>query len=96
MITKQLQKKIIICLPTYNEARNLAQITKAVLEILPHTLILIIDDNSPDGTGQIADNLAQKNPNISVLHRFRKEGLGRAYINGFRTVLSNRNIELIA
>ncbi|MCP4347418.1 MAG: polyprenol monophosphomannose synthase [Desulfobacterales bacterium] len=96
MNDKQLQEKIIICVPTYNEAHNLRQITKAILRALPHAFILIIDDNSPDGTGIIANQLAEKNPNISVLHRFRKEGLGRAYINGFRTALDRTdNIKLI-
>ncbi len=96
MNDKQLQEKIIICLPTYNEAHNIRQITGAIQQILPHAFILIIDDNSPDGTGLIADQLTEKNPNISVLHRFRKEGLGRAYINGFRTVLNKADIKLIA
>jgi dolichol-phosphate mannosyltransferase len=82
-------KKIVICLPTYNEAANLPQITEAILRIIPSAVILVIDDNSPDGTGAVAEKMRLENPQISVLHRVRKEGLGRAYLEGFRTVLKN-------
>ncbi len=82
-------KKIVVCLPTYNEVKNLPQIAEAVLRIIPSALILVIDDNSPDGTGAVAEKMAQENPQISVLHRAQKQGLGRAYIDGFRTVLKN-------
>ncbi|XXF80555.1 polyprenol monophosphomannose synthase [Myxococcaceae bacterium GXIMD 01537] len=77
----------LVCIPTYNERENIAPITEAVLRADPRVDILIVDDNSPDGTGQIADELAAKNPRVKVLHREKKEGLGRAYLHAFRTAL---------
>lgn len=78
----------LICIPTYNEAGNLARFVDAVHEVCPDCDLLIIDDNSPDGTGEIADHLAQDHRGIHVLHRPHKEGLGRAYIDGFRWALA--------
>lgn len=81
----------VIVLPTYNERDNLERVLARIREtaeanrIQLHTLI--VDDNSPDGTGQLADELAAADPTISVLHRAGKEGLGRAYLAGFRTAL---------
>ncbi|MDQ2629993.1 MAG: polyprenol monophosphomannose synthase [Actinomycetota bacterium] len=78
-----------LVLPTYNEAGNLEQICTAALASLPASAhILVVDDSSPDGTGQIADRLAAAEPRIEVLHRSHKEGLGAAYIAGFRHVLA--------
>jgi dolichol-phosphate mannosyltransferase len=78
-----------LVLPTYNEAANLAKFVTAVREVLPPSgQILIVDDNSPDGTGKIADGLAAEGSDVSVLHRPHKEGLGPAYIAGFRHVLA--------
>lgn len=75
-------------LPTYNEAENIEDFVAAVLPVLPVSArILIVDDNSPDGTGEIADRLAAAEPRIDVLHRTHKEGLGPAYIAGFRHAL---------
>jgi dolichol-phosphate mannosyltransferase len=77
-----------VILPTYDEAENLERIVDAVLAQLPDPgRILVVDDNSPDGTGQIADRLAAANDSISVLHRQEKEGLGPAYLAGFRVAL---------
>ena len=77
-----------VILPTYNEAENLERIAGAVLEQLPASgRILIVDDNSPDGTGEIADRLAESSESIQVLHRQRKEGLGPAYLAGFHVAL---------
>jgi dolichol-phosphate mannosyltransferase len=77
-----------LILPTYDEAENLEDFVAAVLPVLPASArILIVDDNSPDGTGEIADRLAAAEPRISVLHRTHKEGLGPAYIAGFRHAL---------
>jgi dolichol-phosphate mannosyltransferase len=77
-----------VILPTYNEAENLERIVAAILEALPPSRrILIVDDNSPDGTGEIADRLAAANESISVLHRDQKQGLGPAYLAGFRVAL---------
>jgi dolichol-phosphate mannosyltransferase len=77
-----------VILPTYNEAENLERITGAILEQLPESgQVLVVDDNSPDGTGEIADRLAGGNERIQVLHRRVKEGLGPAYLAGFRVAL---------
>jgi dolichol-phosphate mannosyltransferase len=75
----------IVCLPTYNEHENLEPMLRA-LEPLGVD-VLVIDDNSPDGTGEIADRLAQELGFVSVLHREKKEGLGPAYLSGFRRAL---------
>jgi dolichol-phosphate mannosyltransferase len=89
-----------VILPTYNEAENLERIVGAVLEHLPESRrVLIVDDNSPDGTGEIADRLAVDDESIAVLHRNRKEGLGPAYLAGFRVALdggAERIIEMDA
>jgi dolichol-phosphate mannosyltransferase len=79
-------ERIWFVLPTYNEKDKLRPITEAILGAVPEARILIVDDNSPDGTGQIADALAAEVPNIAVLHREAKQGLGRAYVDGFCSV----------
>ena len=77
-----------LVLPTYNEAENLEPLVRAALESLPaDARILVVDDGSPDGTGEIADRLAAGEERIEVLHRPRKEGLGPAYLAGFRRAL---------
>ncbi|MGA9521222.1 MAG: polyprenol monophosphomannose synthase [Myxococcaceae bacterium] len=80
----------LVCIPTYNERENLEAICSAVLAAEPRVDILVVDDNSPDGTGQLADELAAKEPRIKVLHRQKKEGLGRAYLHAFHTALDAR------
>lgn len=77
-------ERILVIIPTYNEASNLPQIVPAVLKQDPRLEILVVDDNSPDGTGDIADRMAQTKTRVHVLHRQAKEGLGRAYLAGFR------------
>lgn len=77
----------LVIIPTYNEIENLGPITEAVLKVDPRVDILVCDDNSPDGTGKLADELAAKNERIRVLHREKKEGLGRAYIAAFKWAL---------
>jgi dolichol-phosphate mannosyltransferase len=78
-----------LVLPTYNEAENIEAFVAAVRAKLPASAqILIVDDNSPDGTGRIADRLAAEHENVEVLHRERKEGLGPAYVAGFRRALA--------
>jgi dolichol-phosphate mannosyltransferase len=79
----------LVCIPTYNEKENVERIAPRVLEELPQGNVLIIDDNSPDGTGVLADDLAERDKRIKVLHRPSKEGLGRAYIAGFRWALDS-------
>jgi dolichol-phosphate mannosyltransferase len=75
-----------VCLPTYNECENLERIVRALGE---HGVsVLVIDDNSPDGTGELADRLAHELPHVDVLHRGRKEGLGPAYLDGFKRALA--------
>ena len=78
-----------LVLPTYNEAENLEPLVAAARAKLPPSAqVLIVDDSSPDGTGEIADRLAEQHENVQVLHRARKEGLGPAYIAGFRRALA--------
>src|SRR5512139_2943425 len=79
-------KKIVV-IPTYNEKENVEAITRAVLDVDPETEVLIVDDNSPDGTGRIADWLAAQNLRVHVLHRPGKQGIGPAYKDGFRRAL---------
>jgi dolichol-phosphate mannosyltransferase len=79
---------IVVCLPTYNERENLEAMVSALDEVLPPDgRILVIDDNSPDGTGEIADRLAAERREVDVLHRPHKEGLGPAYLAGFARAL---------
>ena len=76
-----------VVLPTYNEAENLESIAAAILAALPAATLLVVDDGSPDGTGQLADRLAVADDRVRVLHRTAKAGLGRAYLAGFRVAL---------
>ena len=76
--------KILVIIPTYNEVENIPLITARVRAAVPEAHILVADDNSPDGTGAEADRLASVDPHIQVLHRKGKEGLGAAYLAGFR------------
>lgn len=79
-----------LVLPTYNEADNLEPLVEAALANLPvEARVLVVDDNSPDGTGEIADRLAGGEERVEVLHRPRKEGLGPAYLAGFRRALDD-------
>jgi dolichol-phosphate mannosyltransferase len=82
--------RAVVCLPTYNERENLEPMVAALLERLgPDDRVLVIDDDSPDGTGVIADRLAAENDRVAVLHRPTKEGLGPAYLAGFRRALDD-------
>jgi len=78
---------VAVIIPTYNERDNIEIITSRVRGAVPDADLLIVDDNSPDGTGEIADKLAGEDPHIHVLHRTDKAGLGAAYIAGFRWAL---------
>ena len=79
-----------VCIPTYNERENLEAMLRALADVLgADDRVLVIDDNSPDGTGEIADRLAKELGFVDVLHRERKEGLGAAYIAGFRLALEH-------
>jgi dolichol-phosphate mannosyltransferase len=76
-----------VILPTYDEAGNVERIVRSVLAALPGARVLVVDDSSPDGTGEIADALAAERDDVEVLHRPRKSGLGRAYVAGFEHAL---------
>jgi dolichol-phosphate mannosyltransferase len=78
----------LVCLPTYNEAENVEAICRAILAAAPELDVLVIDDGSPDGTGRLADRLAEGDSRVKVLHRAGKEGLGRAYLAGFAWALA--------
>ncbi len=84
----QENTRVWFVLPTYNEKDNIRPMVEAILGVVPEASVLIVDDNSPDGTGRLADELAAEKPAVSVLHRARKEGLGRAYIDGFCHAMS--------
>jgi dolichol-phosphate mannosyltransferase len=84
----------LIIVPTYDERDNLPRIAQTLLSLPAKVDLLVVDDNSPDGTGRIADELAAKHPEINVLHRSEKNGLGRAYIAGFKWALE-RGYEFI-
>ncbi len=79
----------LIAIPTYNERENIGALIEQVLANAPTTDLLIIDDNSPDGTGQLVDELAKNDPRIHVMHRAGKLGLGTAYVAGFRYAIAN-------
>ncbi len=84
----------VVCIPTYNERDNIEAIARAALAADGRVDVLVIDDNSPDGTGRVADEIAASEPRMRVLHRPRKEGLGKAYLDGFRWALE-RGYEFI-
>jgi dolichol-phosphate mannosyltransferase len=86
---------VCVVLPTYNERENLEAIVPAILEALPEAQLLVVDDNSPDGTGQLADTLAATDPRIQVLHRAAKEGLGVAYRHAFRWALDRPDVRAV-
>jgi dolichol-phosphate mannosyltransferase len=81
------ERRTLIIIPTYNERENLENILAAIHDVVPHVHVLIVDDGSPDGTGDIADRLRRGDERIHVLHREGKLGLGTAYIAGFKYAL---------
>ncbi|MBC9730582.1 polyprenol monophosphomannose synthase [Streptomyces sp. TRM68367] len=78
------EARILVVIPTYNEVENIATVTSGLRSAVPDAHVLIADDNSPDGTGKIADEMAEGDDHIHVLHRPGKQGLGAAYLAGFR------------
>ncbi len=84
-----MAERFLVIVPTYNESQNLPRIVPRILAQDGRLEILVVDDNSPDGTGRLASDLAGLNPRVHVLHRTQKEGLGRAYLAGFAWGLSN-------
>ncbi|HEX5099280.1 MAG TPA: glycosyltransferase [Polyangiaceae bacterium] len=79
--------RVLIVTPTYNERDNLEPFLEGVFESLPTAHVLIVDDNSPDGTGELADAIAARDPRVKVMHRPGKLGLGSAYLGAFRRAL---------
>lgn len=90
MTTNERRERALIIFPTYNEKENIERIIKDVLEQNEIIEVLVVDDNSPDGTGEIADRMAADNPRIHVEHRAEKSGLGTAYIHGFKWAIAHR------
>jgi len=86
----------VVVIPTYNERETLPAITEAVLGLAGGWNILVVDDNSPDGTGELADEMARKEPRVRVLHRGQKEGLGPAYLAGLGEALKRREVDFAA
>ncbi|MDB6065605.1 MAG: hypothetical protein JWR26_1813 [Pedosphaera sp.] len=82
-------ERTLVIVPTYNERDNLPLLAERLLKLPVQVDLLVVDDNSPDGTGRLADELAAKHPSIHVLHRAQKQGLGRAYCAGFAWALEN-------
>ncbi len=83
-------RRVLIVTPTYDERENLEWFVSGVFGVLPHAHVLVVDDASPDGTGQLADDLAAADARVSVLHRPSKQGLGTAYAEGFRWALDHQ------
>jgi dolichol-phosphate mannosyltransferase len=79
--------RVVMVIPTYNESLNITWIVERLRIALPGVDVMVVDDNSPDGTGKIADELAAADPQIQVVHRTEKAGLGAAYVNGFTVAL---------
>jgi dolichol-phosphate mannosyltransferase len=89
-----MSQKTVVIVPTYNEKDNLPALAQRVMGLPVPVDMLVVDDHSPDGTGELADELARKNPRLQVLHRAEKDGLGRAYCAGFHWALE-RDYEFI-
>ena len=87
--------RTLVVVPTYNEREILPALADAVLQLEGGWRLLIVDDNSPDGTGQIAGALARREPRVTVLHRARKEGLGPAYIAAFQQALTFEDVDFV-
>lgn len=87
--------KLLILLPTYNEAGNVPSIISAIRAAVPQARILVVDDNSPDGTADVVRGLAQHHPQLRLLMRQGKEGLGKAYLHAFAEALQEKGIEAV-
>jgi len=88
-------RDVWVVLPTYNERENVERMANAILASLPEASLLIVDDSSPDGTGELADTIAAREGRVSVLHRPAKQGLGVAYRDGFRWVLERPDAKAV-
>jgi len=85
----KMGSETLVIVPTYNERENLPQIVDRLMSLPVEVDVLVVDDNSPDGTGKVADDISAKNPRVHVLHRQNKQGLGRAYCAGFLWALEH-------
>lgn len=83
------RERATVVLPTYDERENLPRVLAAIFAARPEVDVLVVDDASPDGTGELADAIAKDDPRVGVLHRKGKEGLGRAYVHGFSVALAD-------
>lgn len=96
LISTPLQPTTVVVIPTYNERENLVSLVEEVLALPAQPAVMVVDDNSPDGTGDLAEGLAHDHPGrVFVVHRMAKEGLGRAYVDGFQHAIARRT-DLIA
>jgi dolichol-phosphate mannosyltransferase len=82
-------RRVVVIMPTYNERQNLESMAGRLRAAVPDADLLVVDDNSPDGTGDLADKLAEADPHVQVMHRTEKAGLGRAYVAGFAWALDS-------
>jgi dolichol-phosphate mannosyltransferase len=87
-MTSPAPARAVVIIPTFDEIENLETAVAAVFDVAPDVAILVVDDDSPDGTGALADRLAAADPRVTVLHRTERAGLGQAYLAGFRTALA--------
>lgn len=85
----------VVIIPTYNEKENIKVLIPLIFQTIPGASVVVADDNSPDGTGQVVSDLKYKYPNLSLITRANKNGLGKAYINAFREVLKNNEVKKI-
>lgn len=88
-------KKDLIIIPTYNEKENISLLVEEIFKDIPSVFIMVVDDNSPDGTGRVVEDLKKRFPNLSLLSRGKKEGLGKAYINAFQRALEDGDIRSV-
>lgn len=85
----------VIIIPTYNESKNIKVIIPLVFKLIPEISVVVADDNSPDGTALVVTELKKQYPNLSLISRLQKDGLGKAYINAFLQVLQNKDVESV-
>ncbi len=85
----------VIIIPTFNEKENISALIREIFDIVPSVHVLVVDDNSPDGTGDIVTALKKTFPNLALFTREKKEGLGKAYVSAFRKVLQDENLRSI-
>ena len=85
----------VIIIPTFNEKENISTLIREIFDVVPSAHVLVVDDNSPDGTGNIVTALKKTFPNLALFSREKKEGLGKAYLSAFRKVLEDENLRSI-